>query len=192
MPLWVLASFALLDYFQLSLIDLFILQFVDTKMSGAFYQLGIIVGTYPFRTKLFAVLLVLACASGFSKLETENRPEKLWIPVDTRAVKDQAKLIQNFPRNLRVNTAILTPKEGSNVLTKEVLLAAMDFHNEIVSFKVEALDQEWTWNNICQPAGFGCLISRSFSVCLVYLLLSLLFPFSLCVFFLTQLNTFTN
>lgn len=138
-------------------------EFVDTKMSGAFYQLGIIVGTYPFRTKLFAVLLVLACASGFSKLETENRPEKLWIPVDTRAVKDQAKLIQNFPRNLRVNTAILTPKEGSNVLTKEVLLAAMDFHNEIVSFKVEALDQEWTWNNICQPAGFGCLISSILS-----------------------------
>lgn len=64
------------------------------------------------------------------------RVEELFIPQNSRAIKDMNKAKKNFPLESRIETIIFEPKESSQyVLSKACLLDVLAVHHEIISTK---------------------------------------------------------
>ena len=53
---------------------------VDDCIRNLFYGLGKFVAFRPWTTIFGTMFLAICCGAGFMRIETENRPEKLWVP----------------------------------------------------------------------------------------------------------------
>jgi len=105
---------------------------VESAISGFFSRIGKFVGSKPEITIVLGIVVTAACGVGFRSWTTENRPFKLWVPQNTQAEKDAFIYRQYFDSNVRFNTMTVQPKNsGENVLSKELLLVAMDMHYAI-------------------------------------------------------------
>mmetsp|Transcript_23026 Transcript_23026/g.28229 ORF Transcript_23026/g.28229 Transcript_23026/m.28229 type:complete len:930 (+) Transcript_23026:82-2871(+) len=130
---------------------------VERFISSSFYRLGTYVGTNPKKTILFSIILTMICAAGFARFETENRPEKLWVPQNTQAEKETGMYQEIFPRTARFNTLILSAKDGGNVLSKDNLVAAMEINDKIASTDSKKLEGEtYNFEELCVKAGGSC------------------------------------
>lgn len=92
---------------------------------------------HPILSILVCVLFVCFCAAGVAWLKTESRTEKLFIPQDSRAIKDLNTAKQFFPINVRYGKVILEARaQNPNVLTPECLHEAYDVHNQILELNL--------------------------------------------------------
>ena len=77
----------------------------------------------------------------FSGEVTESRSDKLWIPQDTQAQKDQEKYNTYFPREGGVSFLIAESKEPDGALTAAALNDLMALHTTIVGLESELGDK---------------------------------------------------
>ena len=81
-------------------------------------------------------MFVSLCAVGFAWLKEESRTEKLFIPQDSRAIKDLDTAERFFRLKVRDEGIILVSRpEHPNVLAPECLQEAQEVHNEVIALK---------------------------------------------------------
>jgi predicted RND superfamily exporter protein len=137
---------------------------IDHFISNQFHKLGHAVGLRPKRTIIFAILLTAICGAGFSRFETEDRAEKLWVPQNTIAENEKDLNDKYFPTESRFNSIIIQANPESNnsdenALTKQVVMDAMKMHNKISTESVSVDDEDYDFQKLCSSAGGSCASS---------------------------------
>eukprot|EP00584_Thalassiosira_punctigera_P001858 CAMPEP_0172542600 /NCGR_PEP_ID=MMETSP1067-20121228/13171_1 /TAXON_ID=265564 ORGANISM="Thalassiosira punctigera, Strain Tpunct2005C2" /NCGR_SAMPLE_ID=MMETSP1067 /ASSEMBLY_ACC=CAM_ASM_000444 /LENGTH=960 /DNA_ID=CAMNT_0013328873 /DNA_START=367 /DNA_END=3248 /DNA_ORIENTATION=+ len=127
---------------------------VDESISNVFYKIGYFCSFRPKTTIAIGLVVSIICAGGMAKLNTENRPEKLWVPQNTQAEVEQDKFLSYFPPSSRFQNVIASAKEtGTNVLTKDNLVDLMKMHESIATGESEVENESYTFADLCTPAG---------------------------------------
>mmetsp|Transcript_21430 Transcript_21430/g.45804 ORF Transcript_21430/g.45804 Transcript_21430/m.45804 type:complete len:210 (-) Transcript_21430:1218-1847(-) len=130
---------------------------VDESISNVFYKIGYFCSFRPKTTIAIGLVVSIICAGGMAKLNTENRPEKLWVPQNTQAEVEQDKFLSYFPPSSRFQNVIASAKEtGTNVLTKDNLVDLMKMHESIATGESEVENESYTFADLCTPAGGSC------------------------------------
>lgn len=136
---------------------------VDEAIRSAFYKIGFAVATRPKWTISLCLLLGTICGAGFLTLETENRPEQLWVPQDTRAEQEEMTYLQYYPSTSRISTMILSSSSGdNNVLTQAALEEALALQETIHTTKSFVEGNEtvtYTLTDLCTKSGGSCATS---------------------------------
>ena len=57
---------------------------IEAFISTQFNKIGRLVGTYPRRTIIATIVVTVICGAGFTQWKTENRADKLWVPVSKK------------------------------------------------------------------------------------------------------------
>jgi len=105
---------------------------VESAIAGFYSKIGKFVGTKPRITIALGIILTAVCGVGFGSWTTESRANKLWVPQNTEAERETEMYQKHFDSNVRFNTMTVQAKNGGeNVLTKELLLVAMNMHYAI-------------------------------------------------------------
>jgi hypothetical protein len=131
---------------------------VDQGLASFFQRIGTFVANRPKTTLACTILLAVICGGGVATLETENRPEELWVPQDTIAETEEAVYRNHFPPSARINQVIISAAEnGDNILTKASLLQAMQMHNAIEQGTATYEDEDYMLTDLCVPAGGSCV-----------------------------------
>ncbi|XP_044257240.1 protein patched homolog 1-like isoform X1 [Tribolium madens] len=108
-----------------------------------FYNLGRKVGHSPKKTILFCWIFVLLSSLGFLRFHQEKNPMKLWVPRNSKFVKDTEWLMEKFQLGYRPQVVQIV---ANDVLTPEILqqLLELDFKidNTITAKNV-------TWSDVC-------------------------------------------
>lgn len=82
------------------------------------------------------VAFVSLCSVGFTWLQEESRTQKLFIPQDSRAIKDLDTAERFFRLKVRDEGVILVARpEHPNVLAPECLAEAQEVHNQVTTMK---------------------------------------------------------
>lgn len=130
---------------------------VDSTITGFFFRLGNFCSFRPKTTIAIALLIAILCAMGMARLNTENRPEKLWVPQNTQAEAEQDQFLSYFPPSSRFENVIVTAREsGGNVLAKDLLFEAMKMHEAIENGESVYEGTTYTFTDLCTPAGGSC------------------------------------
>ena len=99
-----------------------------------FAALGELVANYPLVIILGCFVIMLALASGFAFIDTENRTEKLYIPQNSQSISNLNKAKDyGFYRPSRLTEVIISNNEGSKVLTKDCFQDALLLHEVITN-----------------------------------------------------------
>lgn len=102
-------------------------------------------------------------------LRTENREDEVWVPQDTTASVEADQYNIYFGGNARINTVLVQNSQvGENVLTKDLLIAAMKMSEVIQteeSSTVEETGQNYTFVDLCSKAGGSCASNSFEGVC---------------------------
>lgn len=140
---------------------------VDRGIAGAYGWAGVKVGAKPRWTIVLCFAVTFVCCVGFLRWTTENRPEKLWVPQGTEAQDEQEQYDSFFGSTSRVNQIIVQPANAAdnnnNVLTKDLLVAAMKMHQEIATRSTD--DKKYTLVDLCTKAGGNCASGSVEGVC---------------------------
>jgi hypothetical protein len=103
------------------------------------------------------------------RFETENRGDYLWVPQDTEGAAETAKYQSYFGGNARINTMLVQNAErGQNVLTKELLISAMEMSTVITTEQAteNPVDGEtYSYVDLCVKAGGSCVQFSADGVC---------------------------
>ncbi|CAD7971283.1 unnamed protein product [Amoebophrya sp. A120] len=102
----------------------------DSKLQSSFQSFGELVARHPWKFIVGTIFFTILFAAGqypvqkyrtrsncISQAETEERPERLWIPEDAQALDDVDWVDAQWPALTRANLA-LTRCTGCNMLTK--------------------------------------------------------------------------
>lgn len=138
---------------------------VDEGISGFFHKVGTFVANRPKTTLLATILFAVICAGGIATLETENRPEELWVPQDTIAETEEAVYREHFPPSARINQVIISASDKGNVLTQASLLEAMQLHADIEAGVSTYEDEEYMLTTLCVRAGGTCVDPSAGPIC---------------------------
>ena len=145
---------------------------VENFIGQNFSKLGNFVGYRPKTTIALCFALTICLGVGFAFWETENRGDKLWVPQDTQAEVETEEYQEYFGSTARLNTMIVQPSQGNNILLKATLLEAMEMHTEIetrisvyenVTDDGETNIEENIYTNLCVRAGGSCLEDAPFT-----------------------------
>ncbi|KAG7374017.1 Patched family protein [Nitzschia inconspicua] len=149
---------------------------VEGNISGFFGRVGLWVGHNPRKTIGLSILVTVSCGIGFLRWETENRPEELWLPQNTQAEVETAAFTEYFGGDARINTLLVqSSSAGENVLTKELLISAMQMSEVITTEKATAdttnysgdtfEGEEYSFVDLCVQAGGSCVDFAAGGVC---------------------------
>lgn len=104
-------------------------------------------------------------------LNTENRPEELWVPQNTLAEEEGSNFLAFFPPTSRFQSVIVSSSENgnednsnNNVLTKDNLINIMKMHQSIQNNNSTYNNQNYTFastsfgsnDGLCTVAGGAC------------------------------------
>lgn len=115
-----------------------------------------------------------------AKLNTENRPEELWVPQNTVAEEEGTAFLNFFPPTSRFESVIVSSSStadddsGMNVLTKDNLINIMKMHQAIETTNSTYNDQNYTFasssfgaqDGLCTVAGGSCSSFELDPICL--------------------------
>lgn len=128
-----------------------------------------------------------------AKLNTENRPEELWVPQNTLAEEEGTAFLEFFPPTSRFQSVIVSSSSGSadnhydgtssngednimkkNVLTKDNLINVMRLHQSIQTQNSTYNNQNYTFastsfgaqDGLCTVAGGSCAQFELDPICL--------------------------
>ncbi|KXJ77899.1 hypothetical protein RP20_CCG006239, partial [Aedes albopictus] len=109
--------------------------------------LGRFVASNPWRTIIACWLTVAVCSLGFLRFHHQRDPLKLWVPQESKFLRDTKWLIDNFQEGNRIETVMLT---APDVLTPEVLLRLADITEKIVNLTItNSKGENFDWNEVC-------------------------------------------
>ncbi|CAD7957034.1 unnamed protein product [Amoebophrya sp. A25] len=97
-----------------------IYDWCDSGLQRYFEAMGRYIAKYPWRLIAGTFFIAIALAAGQAVAESEERPERLWIPDDAQALDDVDWVDAQWPGLTRNNFA-LTRCKGCNMLTKSNL-----------------------------------------------------------------------
>ncbi len=99
-------------------------------------HLGENIAKRPLVSIQVCIAFISLCAVGFAWLKEESRTEKLFIPQDSRAIKDLDTAERFFRLKVRDEGVILVSRpEHPNVLAPECLKEAQEVHNQVITLK---------------------------------------------------------
>ncbi|XP_031621793.1 patched domain-containing protein 3-like [Contarinia nasturtii] len=112
-----------------------------------FYRLGYTVASHPLKTIIFSFLITLICSLGYFKFYSEKNPLKLWIPPESKFLRDTEWLMKSMEEGFRLQSVLIT---APDVLQPHVLKKLSQISTEIVNFNVY-LDNGTSigWNDVC-------------------------------------------
>jgi len=157
---------------------------VDSSISSFFYTIGNMVSRRPTITITVALIISILCAGGMALLNTENRPEELWVPQNTLAEEEGNAFLSYFPPTSRFQSVIVSGAGGGggggdnnnniNILTKENLINVMKMHQSIQNNNSTYNDQNYTFadssfgtqDGLCTVAGGSCFNFELKPICL--------------------------
>lgn len=114
-------------------------------------------------------------------LNTENRPEELWVPQNTLAEEEGSNFLAFFPPTSRFQSVIVSSSENgnednsnNNVLTKDNLINIMKMHQSIQNNNSTYNNQNYTFastsfgsnDGLCTVAGGACSNFELKPICL--------------------------
>lgn len=95
------------------------------------------VATRPLRSSAVCVFLSLALATGFVRIDNEDRPDKLYVPSTMRSQRDRTWIDDRFGDSPARSRALLDARGDTNLLTKGALLEVFDLHDRVVAISAE-------------------------------------------------------
>ena len=98
-----------------------------------FYKYGYTLSKRPLVPIVICIAFAAAFAWGMSLLKIETRTEKLYIPQESRSIKDMRQTEQYFPVKSRVSKVILIPKTGGNIFEDGLLKAGLKIYRSIIA-----------------------------------------------------------
>ncbi|CAB9519756.1 Pick C1-like protein 1 [Seminavis robusta] len=141
-------------------------NWIDDLIRDVFYKIGKFVSFRPWTTIGLTMLIGIGFGGGFAVLESENRPEELWVPQNTLAEKEQEMYLNYFPPTTRINTMIISsksPNNQKNVLTETTIQDALSLQQEIhttpSNFNNDTFTANSTLVDLCTKAGGSCASS---------------------------------
>jgi predicted RND superfamily exporter protein len=138
---------------------------IENSISRFFYVVGKRVGQYPVMTIIWSMVLCFVCGIGLSMFQSESRPQKLWVPQNTRSDEETAKFGYYFDTNDRIDTLLISldnddtnnnNDKSKNVLTKSTLIEAMKLQLSIIQSTSEYDDVDYKLTDLCLEGGGTC------------------------------------
>lgn len=128
--------------------------------------MGLYIGQKPKTTITVCFMITLACMMGFVRWDTENRPEKLWVPQNTQAEIETNRYNEYFVQAAnapRFNSLLVSGRtRGENILTKDHLTEVLKVHEKIQNNRTSTLiemgesEEELNFLDLCPFAGGTC------------------------------------
>lgn len=139
---------------------------IDQGIARFFARVGRFVGARPLQTVGLSVLLAVVMGGGFATWETENRPEKLWVPQDTTAETEEEMFLSYYPRTSRFNNVLVQDaEENANVLSRENLEAAVRMHTRIATTISTVDSEDYDLVKLCTRSGGSCVDETASELC---------------------------
>ena len=108
-------------------------QAVDRGIAAGTAKVATWVSTKPWTTIALALFISALCTLGFMNIKSEDQPDKLFVPDNSRAFRDRRWVESRFPNDASVSTMILDHKNGRNLLDKEALLEVFDVYDRVLA-----------------------------------------------------------
>ena len=138
---------------------------VDHGIAAGTAKVATWVSTKPWTTIALALFISALCTLGFMNIRSEDQPDKLFVPDNSRAFRDRRWVESRFPNDASVSTMILDHKGGRNLLDKEALLEVFDVYDRVLATSSDGgnrgYDQRSCAVNTRNPAQ-PCLMRRPF------------------------------
>ena len=106
---------------------------VDHGIAAGTAKVATWVSTKPWTTIALALFISALCTLGFMNIRSEDQPDKLFVPDNSRAFRDRRWVESRFPNDASVSTMILDHKNGRNLLDKEALLEVFDVYDRVLA-----------------------------------------------------------
>ena len=106
---------------------------VDHGIAAGTAKVATWVSTKPWTTIALALFISALCTRGFMNIKSEDQPDKLFVPDNSRAFRDRRWVESRFPNDASVSTMILDHKNGRNLLDKEALLEVFDVYDRVLA-----------------------------------------------------------
>ena len=138
---------------------------VDHGIAAGTAKVATFVSMKPWTTIALALFISALCTLGFMNIRSEDQPDKLFVPDNSRAFRDRRWVESRFPNDASVSTMILDHKNGRNLLDKEALLEVFDVYDRVLATSSDGgnrgYDQRSCAVNTRNPAQ-PCLMRRPF------------------------------
>lgn len=106
-----------------------------------FEGIGVEVAKRPWVSILVTIFLIIACASGYAQVESENRPDKLWIPTGSPALFHKEYVQEAWPSQQRIALWIATCRDADgnecNILEAKYLQELARIDEKIRAIEVD-------------------------------------------------------
>ena len=112
-------------------------QAIDHGIAAGTARVATAVSTKPWTTIGVSLFVAALCTLGFMNLRTEDQPDKLFVPDNSRAFGDRRWVESRFPNDETVSTMILNHKDGWNLLDKAALLEAFDVYDRVMAISTD-------------------------------------------------------
>ena len=136
---------------------------VDRGIAAGTAKVATFVSMKPWTTIALALFISALCTLGFMNIRSEDQPDKLFVPDNSRAFRDRRWVESRFPNDASVSTMILDHKNGRNLLDKEALLEVFDVYDRVLATSSDGgnrgYDQRSCAVNTRNPAQ-PCLMRR--------------------------------
>ncbi|XP_071143132.1 patched domain-containing protein 3-like isoform X1 [Mytilus edulis] len=127
---------------------------IISVLETAFYRLGRLIGTYPWRVMLISTIVtgIICIAAPFTFTESADGDDTLWVPVNAKVLDYKSWVESVFPSTVRFGTMIFV---SDNVLTPTVLSAMWTIYNSSISLTTGANN----FSTLCIQSGSNCLVN---------------------------------
>ena len=106
---------------------------VDHGIAAGTAKVATFVSMKPWTTIALALFISALCTLGFMNIKSEDQPDRLFVPDNSRAFRDRRWVESRFPNDASVSTMILDHKNGRNLLDKEALLEVFDVYDRVLA-----------------------------------------------------------
>ena len=141
-------------------------------LENCFYKFGLVIGKRPWWTIIISVIFCLICTAGTVFWNENTDDEQLWTPYGSPFVSEREWILQNFPKDTRYETVILSSEE-KNVLTADTIKYIMKLHQMVENIAIS--ESEINYQDLCLavPETAVLLNSTTSSACATKSLLQL-------------------
>jgi PAS domain S-box-containing protein len=119
-----------------------------------FYRLGLLVARHPWATIAIALVVAGAAGSGFGRLTSESRADRLWVPQGTEAFEDREFIEATFAAGARID--VVTLVSTGNILSVDGITTAFEYYDTVAELEGEYDGANYTWGDLCVRRGPTC------------------------------------
>lgn len=108
--------------------------------------MGYTIAQNPIKTILIALTIATLLSLGNFNLHIEKNPFKLWIPKNSKLIKDTEWLLNNFAESQREQTVLIT---AANVLDPSILKKLAIINEAVIGIKIQYNGSSVGWKDVC-------------------------------------------